>query len=465
MINRNDFASALNRIYSQELELNSLPLEDILAPIPRIDKLQLPAGTRVMMRCDLDVPLKDGAVADPSRLEAIAHSVKYAIEQNWTPILFGHLGRDPKNSLKPVAGALGELLGGEIDFVPDWIREDGSGLMDCFRDNVAKYSAGQVVMLENTRKYDVERTMWKLSPDEFESVVDGLYKLAAEIREHVATVFVNEALAASNFDFSSAVLPLVMDSVAYGFYLHEEMSEHIKGARESQLVVFSGLKIDKLNDLEKVIERGKLKMIISAGSLAMALKKAQAQLAGADFSLGLAEEDSGAKFYIEPKRIEQAKAMLKTCKEQGIEVVLPVDFVLSDGSISAEIPSGKSQMDIGPESRKLFAEKLAEFSSSVSSATLFYNGVFGKFEDEQFAGGTKDFIEQLKKATKSGARTYVGGGEGRMALLRYGSLGDVTHCFTAGGTILKSLGNKHIAYVKASYIQSQMQGAKAGAVQ
>jgi phosphoglycerate kinase len=461
MITEKEFAHSLNRIYSQEPELNSLPLEDILAPIPRIDQLQLPAGTRVMIRCDLDVPLKDGAVADPSRLEAIAHSVTYAVGQRWTPILFGHLGREPQNSLKPVASALGDLLGVDIDFVPDWIREDGAGLSDSFRDNVAKYAAGQVVMLENTRKYDVERTMWKLSPDEFDSAAGNLYELAADIYERVSTVFVNEALAASNFDFSSAVLPLVMDKVAYGFYLHREMTEHIKGARESQLVVFSGLKIDKLNDLEKIIERGKLKMIISAGSLAMALKKAQAQLAGGDFSLGLAEEDSGAKFYLEPSRIEQAKVMLKNCQRQDIEVVLPLDFILNDGAVSDNIPSGKSQMDIGLKSRKLFSEKLASFGSSVVSPTLFYNGVFGKFEEERFAGGAKDFIAQLKKATESGVRTYVGGGEGRMALLRYGSLADVTHCFTAGGTILKSLGNKHIAYVKASFLQSQTQRAGA----
>ena len=455
MINEQEFSAALRKIYEQDPELNSLPLEEIMTPAPRIDQLQLPAGTRVLMRCDLDVPLKDGVVADPSRLEAIAKSVKYAVEQKWTPILFGHLGRDPQNTLQPVAEALGKLIGSGIDFVADWISDDGAALMDCFRDNVVKYSSGQVVMLENTRKYAVERTMWKLKPEEFEGVVGKLYSLAQDIYEHVATVVINEALAASNFDFSSAVLPLVMDKVGYGFYLHEEMTRHVQGARQSQLVIFSGLKIDKLNDLERVIERGKLKMIISAGSLAMALKKAQARRSGGDFFLGLAEEDEKAKFFIPEKRVEQAMRMLETCDKQGIEVVLPVDFVLSDGTVSENIPSGMSQMDIGPKSRALFADKLAQFCKEVPSATLFYNGVFGKFEDEQFAKGTESFIAELKKATKSGAKTYVGGGEGRMALLRYGSLSDVTHCFTAGGTILKSLGNRHIAYVKANYLQSQ----------
>ncbi len=455
MITEKEFAESLKRIFAQEPELNALSLEEVLAPVPCIEQLSLPAGTRVLMRCDLDVPLENGAVVDESRLESIAKSVKYAVAQEWTPILFGHLGRDPQNSLKRVAEALGKLLGTEIDFVADWISDSGDSLVDCFRENVSRYGSGQVVMLENTRKYAVERTLWKLAPDDFDDAVGGLYNLSKDIYRNVATVVINEALAASNFDFSSVVLPLLMDKVAYGFYLNEEMTQHVKGARESQLVVFSGLKIDKLNDLEKVIERGKLKMIIAAGSLAMALKKAQAQLSGSDFGLGLAEEDSDAKFFIEEKRIEQAKRMLKECDSLGIEVVLPVDFVLNDGEISASIPSGKSQMDIGPESRKLFSEKLAEFGQTVESATLFYNGVFGKFEDEQFAGGTQAFIAELGKATEAGVRTYVGGGEGRMALLRYGQLSDVSHCFTAGGTILKSLGNKHIAYVKANYLQSQ----------
>ncbi|MCH7878320.1 MAG: phosphoglycerate kinase [candidate division Zixibacteria bacterium] len=96
------------------------------------------------------------------------------------------------------------------------------------------------------------------------------------------------------------------------------------------------------------------------------------------------------------------------------------------------------------------------WGESKVNPALFYNGVFGKFEDERFAAGTRSFIAALKRATDSGVRTYVGGGEGRMALLKYGKLEDVTHAFTAGGTILKSLGAKHIAYVKANYLQSRL---------
>ncbi|HSG99670.1 MAG TPA: phosphoglycerate kinase [candidate division Zixibacteria bacterium] len=461
MITIENFKERLARIYENDPSLNKISLEEALAPVPRIDRLQLPRGSRVIIRCDLDVPLEDHRVADSARLGAIGRSVKYAADQGWIPILIGHLGRDPELTLAPVAEALGDILGLHVEFIEDWIDADNFELLGSFREKIAKFAPGQVVMLENTRRYDVERVMWKLPAEDFDKTVVELYALARDIYENVATTVINECLAASNFDFSSSVLPLVMEQTAYGFYICEELTEHVKEARTSQLVIFSGLKIDKLGDLERVIERGKVKIIMSAGSLAMALKKAQAQLAGGDFSLGLAEEDESAKYYIEPGRIEQAKRMLKTCAKQNIEILLPVDFVLNDGSIAEQIPSGKSQMDVGPKTRELFANKLAEFARTIDKPALFYNGVFGKFEDAKFAEGTKAFIAELKKATAAGVQTYVGGGEGRMALIKYGSLDDVTHAFVAGGTILKSLGNKHIAYVKANYLQSQ--GVKTGA--
>lgn len=424
--------------------------------MPRIDQLTLPHGARVLVRCDLDVPLANGQVADDSRLKAILPSIRYALDQGWIPILMGHLGRAPDNSLAPVAKHLENMLGLDLTFVTDWIDETSGKLDTGFCALIRKLPAGQPVMLENTRKYAVERLMWKLPPSEFDSACGKLYALGAELYEHVSQTLINEALAASNFDFSSAVLPLVMDKVAYGFYVSSELTEHVRSARESSLVIFSGLKIDKLDDLEEIIKRGKLKMIICAGSLAMVFKKARANFDGTNFCLGLAEEDKSAKIYIPQERIEQAARMLTECDKQGIDVALPLDFVLDDGSVGGTVPAGGAQMDIGPETRKLFEEKLVEFADSKVNPALFYNGVFGKFEDERFAAGTRSFIASLKRATDSGVRTYVGGGEGRMALLKYGKLEDVTHAFTAGGTILKSLGAKHIAYVKANYLQSQL---------
>ncbi|MCH7879292.1 MAG: phosphoglycerate kinase [candidate division Zixibacteria bacterium] len=236
-------------MYEQDAGLNDLSLKAILEPVPRIDQLTLPRGARVLMRCDLDVPLANGQVADDSRLQAILPSIRYALDQGWIPMLMGHLGRAPENSLAPVAKHFENMLGLDLTFVTDWIDETSGKLDTGFCALIRKLPAGQPVMLENTRKYAVERLMWKLPPSEFNSACDKLYALGSELYEHVSQTLINEALAASNFDFSSAVLPLVMDKVAYGFYVSSELTEHVRGARESSLVIFSGLKIDKLDDL------------------------------------------------------------------------------------------------------------------------------------------------------------------------------------------------------------------------
>ena len=132
-------------------------------------------------------------------------------------------------------------------------------------------------MLENTRKYDVERMLWKAKKEDFDGICERMYYLAMDFRKHFCQIEINEAIAASNFDFSSSVLPLVMSKTALGFYISEEMKEHIIGARKASILVFSGLKINKLDDLEAVLNSRPLRLIIAAGSLAMALKKAQAQ--------------------------------------------------------------------------------------------------------------------------------------------------------------------------------------------
>ncbi|MEW5925633.1 MAG: phosphoglycerate kinase, partial [Candidatus Zixiibacteriota bacterium] len=194
------------------------------------------------------------------------------------------------------------------------------------------------------------------------------------------------------------------------------------------------------------------------GSLAMALKKASAQLDGGDFSIGRAESDSSIKAFIDMKRVKQAKRIVKLCHSMHVDLVLPSDFILETGEVAETIPQDKLQMDIGPKSQKAIAGKIREYIRQYSSldtkSVVFYNGVFGKFEDDRFAEGTKSFIPLLKEMTKAGILTYVGGGEGRLALVKYGSLEDVTHAFTCGGTILKSLTDYHISYLKAMYIQN-----------
>jgi phosphoglycerate kinase len=459
MNDKERFHQELHRIFSKDEKLNALPLEKLLGAIPTIDQLtDIPAGKNVLVRLDLDVPLKEGKVQDMSRIEANTKTLEYCIDKGWTIIMLGHIGRDKTLSLEPVCKALSKEIDRNIELIPDWLDETQMKLLDTFIDKLKSAKPGALFLLENTRKYTIETALWKAKEADFQDIAGKMYSLAADFRDRVSNVEINEAIAASNFDFSSSALPLAMSQTALGFYLSEEMKQHIVGARQANLLIMSGLKIDKLNDLESIIERRSIKWLIAAGSLAMALKKAKAQLAGGDFSIGRAETNKDEKFFIPTERIEQGKRILERCAKDGVEVILPIDFVLDNGAISEEIPAGAAQFDIGPKTRELIAQKIAGYIALAKKAdvpfAMFYNGVFGKFEDARYETGTREFIALLKEMSKAGIAVYVGGGEGRLALLKYGSLNDAKHAFTAGGTILKSLSNRHIAFLEAMYSQN-----------
>jgi 3-phosphoglycerate kinase len=152
--------------------------------------------------------------------------------------------------------------------------------------------------------------------------------------------------------------------------------------------------------------------------------------------------------------------MLTDGRAKGIEFVLPVDSILQDGQAADEIGPGDQQFDIGPKSSEHFAAKVGEFIAQVQKrggtpAVAFYNGVFGMFEDPRFAEGTKKFISQLKRMTDAGIKVYVGGGEGGAALEQYGKMEWVTHCFTAGGTVLNALGSQPVPYLQTLYIANK----------
>jgi phosphoglycerate kinase len=456
----NCFAKKLVHITAKDTPINKVPLEDLLAAIPRIDQLtDVPEGYVVLIRSDLDTPIKNNEVKDIARLESIIKTVEYSLSRNWTIVLFGHIGRDKNNTLKPVCSALDTLLKKDIKFIADWIDEQSNRLKQEAVNLIRSAKPGSIFMLENTRKYQIECALWKAGNDtSFHDISKKMYGLSDDVVARLSDVEINESIAASNLDYSSCALPLLMKKTGLGFFIDNEMKTHIKKVREANFVVFSGLKIDKLDDLQGIIERGHLRKIISAGSLAMALKKAAAQLTGNDFCIGLAEKDKTQKYFIDNKRIEQAKHIIQQCREKSVELILPVDFILDNGLVSREIPSDRAQMDIGPKTVQIFKTVLynyiKESGSSSQRYVFFYNGVFGKFEDPRYENGTREFIGVLKELTHSGIDTYVGGGEGRLALLKYGALDDVTHSFTSGGTVLKSLTNNHIGYLKSLYLQN-----------
>jgi phosphoglycerate kinase len=335
-------------------------LADYLAAIPRLSTLaDLPAGTPVLVRGDVDA--KPGAHIGEGdiRLRSMVGTLQFGRDHGWKQIIFGHIGRKPEQSLSAVGKRLSELLETEVPLVVDWFDESTSTVRDRVRDQIAHAAPGAVLLLENTRRYDVERVLWKAKPDDLLRLAEPLAKLANQVAEKIAKFYVNEALSAGSLDASSTVVPAAMSRVALGAYVAEQFDGPMMRCLAAQLVVFSGIKIDKLDDLEAVIGRGSARVIFTAGSLAMALKKAEAELAGKTCSLGVAEDPThGDKPYFIPReRIEQAKRMLAEGRKKGIEFVLPVDFVLQNGNASATIGPHDQQFDIGPKSSVVFADR------------------------------------------------------------------------------------------------------------
>jgi len=430
-----------------------LTLGDYLDAIPTLGSIDdLPAGTPVLVRGDVDA--KPGAkIGDGDvRLRSMVDTLQVGRGRGWKQIVFGHIGRKPEGSLAKVAKRLGELLQCDVPLISDWLDESTMTIPSAVSEQITAAEPGAVIMLENTRKYDVERVLWKAKPADLPALAPKLARLANEFATKLGTSYVFEALSAGSLDACSVVVPSAMDRVALGCYVENEFTGPMMRCLEAQLVIFSGLKVDKLDDLEAMVQRGKIRRVFTAGSLAMALKKAAAELDGRKFCLGVAEDPTHGEqpYFIPRERIEQAKRMIADGRAKGIEFVLPVDFVIADGSVAEELKPGDQQFDVGPKTSALFEAKVGEFIAQPGSGKVaFHNGVFGMFEDPRFEGGTKRFVPQLKRMTDAGVEVYIGGGEGGKSLEKYGQQDWVTHVFTAGGTVLNALGSEPVSYLVA----------------
>lgn len=444
-----------------------LSLEQYLTAIPRMECLgKLPSGTAVLVRGDTDAKPGPKVGDGDIRLRSMKDTIKYGQERGWKIVIFGHVGREPEKSLAKVAARLGEILGCTVTFIEDWLDSATTTIKDDAAKTIAQSAPGSVIMLQNTRKYDVERVLWKAKPADIDKLAEKLAKLANEFAQKIAKVYIHEAFSAGSLDASSVAVPAAMEKVALGRYEAEQFDGHLKECLNAQMVIFSGLKIDKLDDLQAMINRGKIRKVIAAGSLAMALKKAAAELDGQQFNLGLSEDPAhkDKPYYIPRERIEQAKGMVAEGRTKGIEFVMPVDFVLQDGKASPTVGPGNQQFDVGPASSALYEKTVSDFIAAHKSdrpaAVAFHNGVFGMFEDPRFEAGTKKFIPQLKRMTDAGIKVYVGGGEGGTALERYGKPDWVTYCFTAGGTVLNALGSEPVPYLVSMKLAAEKMGPK-----
>ncbi len=449
-------AAWCRRLLGAGPDMPKLTLQEYAAGVPRLDSLaDVPSGTPVLVRGDVDAKPGTNVGEGDVRLRSMAETLEFGREKGWKQIIFGHIGRKPEGSLEKVRARIGDILGCPIGFIEDWLDPETVTIKDEVAETIQSAEPGSVIVLENTRKYDAERLLWKATPDDIPSLSEKLARLANQFAEKVATVYVNEAFSAGSLDSSTTVVPAAMDRVALGRYVGGQFDGPLKDCLKAKMVVFSGLKIDKLDDLEAMINRGTIRRVITAGSLAMALKKAAAELDGEQFDLGLSEDpEHGDKpYFIPAQRIEQAKKMIAEGRRKGIEFVMPVDFVLQDGRVSETVGPGNQQFDVGPDSSRRYEEAVGRFievnKGSAEPAVMFHNGVFGMFEDPRFEEGTKKFVPQLKRMTDAGIKVYVGGGEGGKALDKYGRPDWVTYCFTAGGTVLNALGSEPVPYLLA----------------
>ncbi len=378
-----------------------------------IDSLAL-AGTRTFIRADFNVPLKNGAITDATRIEAALPTIQWAVAQGAHCILASHLGRpkgrpDPALSLKPVAAQLAELLHLKVELASD-----------CVGAEVERRSRAldrkEILLLENLRFH----------PEEEKNDPAFAKQLAA-----VADVYVNDAFGAAHRAHASTEgMARLVPTRAAGFLMRKEVEALSKITQDPARPLVAILGGAKVSDKIKVIEHllTKVDTLLIGGAMAYTFLRAEGRSTGDS----LVEDDC----------VAVARAVLARAKELGVALRLPVDHVVTtalDGSaateVVADIPAGKKGVDIGPASITLFRTDIAR------AHTVFWNGPMGIFEVDAFSAGTLAIANAM---ADSDALTVVGGGDSIAALSRSGRSDDITHISTGGGASLEFLEGREL---------------------
>ncbi len=383
------------------------------------------AGKRIFLRCDLNVPIKDGAITDDGRIRASLPTINFLLEGGASIIIGAHLGRPkgevkPELSLAPVAKRLGELLGREIQF-------SGQVIGDSVVAAANNLKAGQVFLLENLRFISAETSKDGNERSEFAG------KMAALVDGYVGDGFgAVHRKHASVFD-----LPQLLPH-APGFLISAEV-EVLKKLTHSPLrpygVVLGGAKVsDKIGVISNLIE--KVDLLAIGGGMAFTFLAAQ----GREIGNSLVESDL----------IESVKELITRATNKGVELLLPTDIVVAP-TFSADatptlvdadsMPNDQMGMDIGPVSAETFARAIRRCQ------TVFWNGPMGVFEFPDFAAGTRVIAEAL---TKVAGISVVGGGDSAAAVRALGFAdSDFGYISTGGGASLEFLEGKELPGLQA----------------
>ncbi|WUI03011.1 phosphoglycerate kinase [Spirillospora sp. NBC_00431] len=389
-----------------------------------IDDLDV-EGRRVLVRADLNVPLEDGAITDDGRIRASLPTIEALRTRGAKVIVCAHLGRPkgevrPEFSLAPVAARLGGLLGAEVAFAADVVG-------DSARATAGGLADGGVALLENLR-FEPGET----SKDDAER---GAFadRLAA-----LAEIYVGDGFGAVHRGHASVYdVPKRLPHAAGGLIAAEVevLKKLTEDVERPYAVALGGSKVsDKLGVIDNLL--GKADRILIGGGMVFTFLKAQ----GHEVGRSLLEED----------QLGTVREYLRRAEASGAEFVLPVDIVAATAfsadadhaAVAADaIPSDRIGLDIGPESGKLFAARLAD------ARTIFWNGPMGVFEMEPYAGGTRAVAQGL---IDSGAFTVVGGGDSAAAVRRLGfDEAAFSHISTGGGASLEYLEGKTLPGLQA----------------
>ncbi|MFH1619271.1 MAG: phosphoglycerate kinase [bacterium] len=370
------------------------------------------AGRNVLVRVDYNVPLREGKVADESRVKATVKTVKHLLGAGCRVVLISHLGR-PKGrvaaefSLAPVASVVENLMGAKVHFASDCIGPEAA-------KTVAAAGKGEIVLMENLRFH----------PEE-EKDDEGFAK---ELAKH-GDFFVQDAFgtvhrAHASTDAIARFLP-----GAIGFLIQTELEyldRAISNPARPFLAIIGGAKVsDKIKILYRLIER--VDGLIIGGGMAYTFLAAQ----GVSVGRSLLEQD----------KIQDAKEIISKAFSRNVEILLPADHlaveeIKPDAKVeitpAMAVPENLIGVDIGPRSTAIFKERIQ------MAKTVFWNGPVGIFETDAFAAGSIAMAGALAEATKAGAVTIVGGGDSLSVLKKAGVKKDqLTHCSTGGGASME----------------------------
>ena len=385
-------------------------------------------GKRVLVRCDFNVPLKDGKITDENRLVAALPTIKKLIADGGKVILCSHLGKPkgepkPELSLAPVAVRLSELLGQPVKFAADneVVGPNAKAAVEAMKD-------GDVVLLQNTR-YRAEETK---NGEEFSKELASL-----------ADVFVNDAFGTDHRAHCSNVgVTRYIDTCVVGYLMNKEiefLGNAVENPKRPFVAILGGAKVaDKLNVINNLLE--KCDTLIIGGGMAYTFLKAQ----GKEIGLSLVDNE----------KIDYCKEMLAKAEKLGKKLLLPVDSVTIkdfpnpiDAPVEVEVydsdhlPADREGCDIGPKSAELFANEVK------TAKTVVWNGPMGVFENPTLAAGT---LAVAKALAETDATTIIGGGDSAAAVNQMGFGDKMSHISTGGGASLEFLEGKELPGVAAA---------------